>query len=111
METPTEKRFRIFQAQKRTFLLADLVSQGNAAAECFADNQGTERVVGYIGDDEDLGPQGLIALDQQYWLMIGNCEWTADNEDDLIALERELFDWMIGEEMIDRPEGYQDLHA
>lgn len=111
METPTEKRFRIFRAQKDTFVLADLVAQGNAGAQSFAENQGTERVLGYIGDDEDLGPQGFIALDKQYWLMIGNCEWTADNEDELIALERELFDWMISEEMIDRPEGYEDLHS
>lgn len=103
-ETAEQRRFRIFRAQRREFVLADLVAEGNEPARSFQENGAPERVLGYYGDDELTGPHGFIGLDQEYWLILGNCEWTADNEDDLITLEKELFDWMCGEEYIELTE-------
>jgi hypothetical protein len=94
-------RFNKFRENAERVWLQDLIDKGVDTAISYAEIvQEFEVVIAYYGDTPGY-PKGFIAVEGEgFYLVIGNQEYTASNSEELIFLERELFDWMLGEEMI-----------
>lgn len=96
-----EERFKVFQAGAKKVCLQDLIDKGVDTAISFSECAPEfEVVLAYEGDTPGY-PKGFIAVeDNEYYLIIGNEQYTATTQEELVSLERTLFDWMASEEMI-----------
>lgn len=96
-----EERFKYFRERAKRVWLQDLIDEGVDTAISFSEFAPEfEVVLAYEGDTPGY-PKGFIAVnDNEYSLIIGNQEYTAATQEDLIGLERTLFEWMASEEMI-----------
>ena len=101
MSEKIDQRFKQFREDAKRLWLQDLIDEGIDTAISFAEVVPEfEVVLAYYGDTPNY-PKGFIAVEGDgYYLLIGNQEYSAANQEELVQLERELFDWMLGEEMI-----------